>query len=54
MGNYFSTVTQQINNPIYKKKYDKFNKFNLYKNEPFNNNNNNNNTYIPSLSTIKE
>ena len=51
MGNYFSNVTQQINNPIYKFNSDKFNR---YKNETLYININNVNTYIPKLDTIKE
>lgn len=54
MGNYFSGFNKQLNNPIDKKQYDNFNKFNRYKNEPLHINNYNINTYIPSLSTIKE
>jgi hypothetical protein len=52
MGNYFSNVTQQINNPI--DKFNKFDKFNSYKNEKLHININNVNTYIPKLDTIKE
>ena len=51
MDNYFYAVTQKINNPIYKKQYDKFNR---YKNEPLNLNYLKSNIYVHSLPKIKE
>lgn len=58
MGNYFSSFNQQINNSINNsinnKTFDKFDRFNIYKNDSLYSSRIKYNLYTPSLPSIKE